>query len=321
MVLKFSWIFPIIIKGSKRLLKEEDLYETSKYHTSEYLGDLLQNEWSKELKRTNPSILKALLRFVGWKYLIIILLAIIKAIRLNPFCLEKSNVGQMVNLLANDVSKFHNAIRLNPFCLEKSNVGQMVNLLANDVSKFHNLIFAPIVIPNWVDEQAIRMTTYYREKDCHLSKYAKKVDGLSNQSEAASLGDKRLNLLNEMITAMRLIKMYTWELAYTKLIEKIRIKEMKKVELFLYTRGISVILAYPVSKLFISLTFLAFFLNGGQLNAEIVFVTMSFSVFIFTSTFNLFSQAMNLVAEILVSLKRIQIYLKISNIVEISSDE
>ncbi|XP_023210557.1 multidrug resistance-associated protein 4-like [Centruroides sculpturatus] len=84
---------------------------------------------------------------------------------------------------------------------------------------------------------------------------------------------------------------------------------MKKVELFLYTRGISVILAYPVSKLFISLTFLAFFLNGGQLNAEIVFVTMSFSVFIFTSTFNLFSQAMNLVAEILVSLKRIQDFL------------
>ncbi|XP_023231662.1 oligomycin resistance ATP-dependent permease YOR1-like [Centruroides sculpturatus] len=111
-----------------------------------------------------------------------------------------------------------------------------------------------------------------------------------------------------MIADMRLIKMYTWELPYAALIEKIRVKEMKKIRKFLYASGISYILAYPISKLFILLAYLAFFLNGGQLNAEIIFVTMTVSMYIYNDIVALFSQAVGFVAEILVSLKRIQQY-------------
>ncbi|XP_023226977.1 multidrug resistance-associated protein 4-like [Centruroides sculpturatus] len=74
----FCWVFPIINKGRKQILKEEDLHEASQYHTSQYLGDLLQKEWKKELQKKNPNILKAVLRFVGWKYLILILLVLIQ---------------------------------------------------------------------------------------------------------------------------------------------------------------------------------------------------------------------------------------------------
>ncbi|XP_023244547.1 multidrug resistance-associated protein 4-like isoform X3 [Centruroides sculpturatus] len=112
-----------------------------------------------------------------------------------------------------------------------------------------------------------------------------------------------------MIADMRLIKMYTWELPYAALIEKIRVKEMKKIRKFLYASGISYILAYPISKLFILLAYLAFFLNGGQLNAEIIFVTMTVSMYIYNDIVALFSQAVGFVAEILVSLKRIQDFL------------
>ncbi|XP_023227412.1 uncharacterized protein LOC111627944 [Centruroides sculpturatus] len=52
-----NWLFPIIIKGTKRFLKEEDLFETSKYHTSEYLGNILQN-W------LFPIIIKGTKRFL-----------------------------------------------------------------------------------------------------------------------------------------------------------------------------------------------------------------------------------------------------------------
>ncbi|XP_023212081.1 multidrug resistance-associated protein 4-like [Centruroides sculpturatus] len=103
--------------------------------------------------------------------------------------------------------------------------------------------------------------------------------------------------------------MYTWEMPYAALIEKIRMKEMKKIRMFLYASGISYILAYPISKLFILLTYLAFFLNGGRLNAEIIFVTMTFSMYIYSNIVTLFSQAVGFVAEILVSLKRIEDFL------------
>ncbi|XP_023213274.1 multidrug resistance-associated protein 4-like [Centruroides sculpturatus] len=112
-----------------------------------------------------------------------------------------------------------------------------------------------------------------------------------------------------MIADMRLIKMYTWELHYAALVEKIRVKEMKKIRMFLYANGISFILAYPISKLFTLLAYLMFYLNGGQLNAQIIFVTITFSIYIFNSIVNLFCQAVTFAAEILVSLKRIQDFL------------
>ncbi|XP_023213820.1 multidrug resistance-associated protein 4-like, partial [Centruroides sculpturatus] len=86
-------------------------------------------------------------------------------------------------------------------------------------------------------------------------------------------------------------------------------KEMNKVRMFLYAKGMSSMLAYPISKLFTSLAYLAFFFNGGQLNPEIAFITMTVSLYIFISTVSMFSLAINNFAEILVSLKRLQAFL------------
>ncbi|XP_023212557.1 multidrug resistance-associated protein 4-like [Centruroides sculpturatus] len=243
------------------------------------------------------------------------------AMRLSPSSLEKSNVGQMVNLVANDVSKFQNAMRLSPSSLEKSNVGQMVNLVANDVSKFQNNIHGiPYLFSNpfsiitmiailwqyygWTILLGFLAIFLYIPIQFLLSKLYSKF-----RLQAAVLGDKRMNLLNEMIADMRLIKMYTWELPYAALVEKIREKEMKKVRVFLYARGIAHILGYPICRLFTSLTYLAFFLNGGQLNAEIIYITMAASAHIFGSTTILFSRAADCAAEVLVSLKRLQDFL------------
>ncbi|XP_023244548.1 multidrug resistance-associated protein 4-like [Centruroides sculpturatus] len=216
---------------------------------------------------------------------------------------------------------YRKAIRLSPSSLERSNVGQMVNLLANDVSKFQNKVISLSLLftsPFFIITSIAMLWKYYGWTiiigflviflylpiQIALSKVYSKL-----RLQAAVLGDERLNLLNEMIADMRLIKMYTWELPYAALIKKIRMKEMKKIRMFLYASGISYILAYPMSKLFILLSYLAFFLNGGQLNAEIIFVTMTFSMYIYSNIANLFSQAVGFVAEIFVSLKRIQDFL------------
>ncbi|XP_067134899.1 ATP-binding cassette subfamily C member 4-like [Centruroides vittatus] len=360
----FCWIFPIIIEGRKRVLKEEDLYETSKYHTSECLGDQFQKEWNKELEKRNSSILKASLRFVGWKYLIIILLALIQETAVvggqayfigliinyfenseewNDYNVYVTVVGYFavtaiyfctVNISA-FITEFYamklkiafctliyrKAISLSPSSLERSNVGQMVNLLANDVGKFQNKVtFFSLVFtsPFFIITSIAILWKYYGWTiligflviflflpiQIALSKLYSKL-----RLQAAILGDERLNLLNEMIADMRLIKMYTWELPYAALIEKIRVKEIKKIRMYFYTSGISYILAYPISKLFTLLAYLTFYLNGGQLNVQIIFVTMTFSMYIFSNILTLYSHAVSYVAEILVSLKRIQDFL------------
>ncbi|XP_067145327.1 ATP-binding cassette sub-family C member 4-like, partial [Centruroides vittatus] len=357
----FCWIFPIINKGRKLVLREEDLYEASQYHTSEYLGNLLQKEWKKELQKKNSSMLKAALRFVGWKYLIVILLVLIQETALvtgqayfvgltihyfdnrqewNQYNVYVTVAGFFAvtaiyfftyntNLFMTEYHSmrlkvafctliYRKAIRLSSTSLEKSNVGQMVNLLANDVGRFQNKIFSVAHLftsPFFVIVSILMLWQYYGWTilmgfliislfvpiQFALSKVYSKL-----RLQAAILADERLNLLNEMIADMRLIKMYTWELPYSALIKNIRLKEMKKIRMFLYISGISYILSYPISKLFTLLSFVAIFLNGGELNAKIVFVTMIYAVYIFNSILSLFPQAMNFVADVLVSLKRIQ---------------
>ncbi|XP_067128878.1 ATP-binding cassette sub-family C member 4-like [Centruroides vittatus] len=360
----FCWLFPIIIKGTKRLLTEEDLYEISKTDTSEYLGNMLQKEWNKEQQKSNPNILKAVLRFVGWKFLTLILLTLIQetvvvagqvhflgltvyyfdnrlewnhyniyltvagffgvtavySFTFNTNFIMTELIGMKLKIAFCTII-YRKAMRLSPSSLEKSNVGQMVNLIANDVSKFQNniqgipylftnpfLIITTIAILwqyyGWTILVGFLAIFLFIPIQFVLSKLYSKL-----RLQAAVLGDKRLNLLNDMIADMRLIKMYTWELPYAALVAKIREKEVKKVGMFLYARGISQILAYPISRLFTSLTYLAFFLNGGQLSAQIVFITMAVSAYIFVSIINLFSHAINYCAEVLVSLKRLQDFL------------
>ncbi|XP_067131124.1 ATP-binding cassette sub-family C member 4-like, partial [Centruroides vittatus] len=356
-----NWIFPIINKGRKRVLREEDLYEASQYHTSEYLGNLLQKEWKKELQKKNSSMLKAALRFVGWKYLIVILLVLIQEtavvigqayfVGLTIHYFDNRQEWNQYNVYVTVAGFFavtaiyiftHNtnlfmteyhsmrlkvafctliyrkAIRLSPSSLEKSNVGQMVNLLANDVGRFQNKVFSVAHLftsPFFIIISILMLWQYYGWTilmgfliiflfvpiQFALSKVYSKL-----RLQAAILADERLNLLNEMIADMRLIKMYTWELPYAALIENIRLKEMKKIRMFLYVSGISYILSYPISKLFTLLSFVAIFLNGGELNAKIVFVTMIYSLFILHNILIQFPQGMNFVSDVLVSLKRIQ---------------
>ncbi|XP_023212547.1 multidrug resistance-associated protein 4-like [Centruroides sculpturatus] len=376
----FCWLFPIIIKGKKRLLKEVDLYETSKYHTSEYLGNKLQKEWNKELQKSNPSTVKAILRFIGWKYLIVILLVFIqetvvvtsKAYILGLIIYYFDNKSEWnepklyllaagfcgltaIYLLTFNTNYFisevlgmklkvalctviyNKAINLSSSSLAKSNIGQIVNLLANDVNKFYSNIFTiSYLITNpflliiavlmlwqycrWATLVGLSVIFLYVPLQIMLGKLYSKL-----RLQAAVLGDERLNLLNEVIAGMRLVKMYTWELPFASLIEKIRKKEMKKVKMFLYTRGLPITLGFPVSRIFTCLTLLAIVLFGSSLDAYIVFVTMCLSIFIYVGTVVLFSKAINFIAEIWVSLKRIQDFLllqeKENNSVEIANEK
>lgn len=60
-------MFPLFVKGYKKDLQEEDLYPHLDSHESTYLGNKLQREWIKEIKKRpkNPSLWKSLVRVFG----------------------------------------------------------------------------------------------------------------------------------------------------------------------------------------------------------------------------------------------------------------
>ena len=70
----FCWMTPLLTKGYRKDLEEEDLFEAEREDQSKVLGDLLEVEWKKEQdashggKKKQPSLFKALLRSFGGQY-------------------------------------------------------------------------------------------------------------------------------------------------------------------------------------------------------------------------------------------------------------
>ncbi|XP_067141332.1 ATP-binding cassette subfamily C member 4-like [Centruroides vittatus] len=202
---------------------------------------------------------------------------------------------------------YRKALRLSYSSLGKSSVGQMVNLLSNDVNKFNNctylstyVITGPIqlVITIWI------LIVLYFPLQIKIGKMFSK-----QRLESAKLGDRRLRLLHELITGIRIIKMYTWEKAFAKNIEAARRAEMNRIKTSLLLSGPLFAVGFLLSKSFIFFPFLTFYLTGGKITAGLVFMTVSLTFNIYRSLFFALPQAVNQISEALLSIKRLQNFL------------
>lgn len=67
----FSWVLPILLKGRKKVLGLEDLYQTLPDHQAQSLGNKLEKAWQNELekqrsKNKKPSLMSAGLSVFGF---------------------------------------------------------------------------------------------------------------------------------------------------------------------------------------------------------------------------------------------------------------
>ena len=128
--------------------------------------------------------------------------------------------------------------------------------------------------------------------------------------QTAELTDRRVRLTNELVAAMRVVKMYAWEKPFGKLVSDVRKLEIGRVRIASTLKGINMALFFVSSKFVLFLSFTCFtMIAGGSLTSERVFVSMAL--------FNSLRQAMGLYfpfgmgqgMETLVSIGRIQRFL------------
>lgn len=228
---------------------------------------------------------------------------------------------------------YRKALKLSHSSLGKSNIGQMVNLLSNDINKFDMcfyklayLIVGPlqtiltiVVMYEYLDHAClagISLILFFIPIQTRLAKVFSAL-----RLKTAKLSDKRIHFLNELMDGLRVIKMYTWEVPFATTVEICRRKELENIKksLLIYVIPFTTGLIFSKLQLFISLfTFLAV---GGKLTARIVFVNLSLSVNLYRSIFFSFSQAIFPIAEALTSVKRIQKFLLLEEITQVTRKE
>ncbi|TKS67158.1 Multidrug resistance-associated protein 4 [Collichthys lucidus] len=175
------------------------------------------------------------------------------------------------------------ALCLNSKAFAKTTTGQIVNLLSNDVNKFdevtlylHFLWIGPLQAVT-----VIVLLMYAIGPSCLAgmavffimmpvqTMFGRLFSAL--RAETAVLTDDRIRTMNEVISGIRVIKMYGWEKPFAALVDEVRRMEISKIMKSSYLRGLNMASFFVASKIIIFITVCVYVLTGNELSASRVF--------------------------------------------------
>lgn len=216
---------------------------------------------------------------------------------------------------------YRKSLKLSKTALGQTTVGQVVNLLSNDVNRFDlAVIFAHQL---WVGPIETIICTYFMYLQVGLSAavgvfllimfipmqiyLGKKVSTF--RLKTALRTDERVRLMNEIISGIQVIKMYAWEKPFAKLVSLARRYEIKMIRITSYMRGITLSFIMYSTRMSIFASILTYVLLGNDITAEKVFVLTCFYNILRQTMTVFFPQGISQVAEANVSINRLNKYL------------
>ncbi|XP_073944725.1 probable multidrug resistance-associated protein lethal(2)03659 isoform X2 [Choristoneura fumiferana] len=112
--------------------------------------------------------------------------------------------------------------------------------------------------------------------------------------------------MNEILSGIQVIKMYTWEKPFADLVAKARKQEIKQIRATSYIRGVLTSFTMFTTRICLFCSILAFVLENNVITAKQVFVVSSFYNILRQTMTVFFPQGIAQVAEASVSIKRLQ---------------
>ncbi|KAM9609982.1 ATP-binding cassette sub-family C member 4 isoform 6-T7 [Trichechus inunguis] len=221
---------------------------------------------------------------------------------------------------------YRKALHLSNAALGKTTTGQIVNLLSNDVNKFDQVtIFLHFLWAGPLQAIAVTVLLWMEIGISCLAGMAVVIILLplqscigklfsSLRSKTAAFTDVRIRTMNEVITGIRIIKMYAWEKSFADLITSLRRKEISKILRSSYLRGMNLASFFVASKIIVFATFTTYVLLGNVITASRVFVAVTLYGAVRLTVTLFFPAAIEKVSEAIVSIRRIKNFLLLDEI-------
>ncbi|XP_077405833.1 ATP-binding cassette sub-family C member 4 isoform X1 [Vanacampus margaritifer] len=214
-----------------------------------------------------------------------------KALCLSCSAMGKTTTGQIVNLLSNDVNKFDElTIFLHFLWVGPLQAATVVGLLWLEIGP--SCLAGMVVLMFLMPVQTLfgRLFSKFRSK-------------------MAVLTDSRIRTMNEVVSGIRIIKMYAWEKPFAALVSEVRRKEIHQIMMSSYLRGLNMASFFCASKIIVFITFTLYVLLGNKISASRVFVTVSLYTAVRLTVTLFFPNAIEKLYESGVSIQRIQEFL------------
>ncbi|KAI8514342.1 Multidrug resistance-associated protein 4 [Branchiostoma belcheri] len=348
----FWWLNPMFTTGYKRTLQEDDMYNVLFEDSSQKQTECLQREWQKELDKEKeslsrpPSLRRALFRVFGAKYLlfglsllfwsgvrtiqpivlgwlidyfspestvtttqaylyalVISVCALAFSLIIHPYLFSVMALGWKMRVACCGLI-YRKTLKLSHTALGKSNTGQIVNLMSNDVKRFDQAaVFCNYL---WIVPFEILIVTILLYRDLGPSCLA--------GSQVAQKTDDRIRTMSEIISAMRVIKMYTWEKPFSEIVANLRKLEIRVITKAAIFRGLNMTFSFVSLRMVVFFTFVTFSLTGNNLTPAVIFKSIALYNLIRLSAMTFLPQAVAHLSEVLVSISRIQKFLLLEEV-------
>ncbi|XP_029980719.1 multidrug resistance-associated protein 4-like isoform X2 [Sphaeramia orbicularis] len=342
----FCWLNPLFKVGYKKKLEEDDMYKVLPEDASDRLGEELQWYWNKELQQAAkglrpPNLSKALVKCYWRSYLLI---------GLYIFVEEVIKIIQPL-LLGKLIEYFESCDPTNTAApYEAYTYAGGISMSTIGLAVLHHLYFyhvqrAGMKIRVAMCHMIYRKVTLYLHflwigplqagTVIVLLLYAIGPSCLAGmafffilmpvqtmfgrffsrfRAETAILTDDRIRTMNEIITGIRVIKMYGWEKPFGALVDEVRRMEISKIMKSSYLRGLNMASFFVASKIIIFITVCVYVLTGNRLSASKVFMAVSLYGAVRLTITLFFPFAIEKVSESLISIRRIQKFLLLDEV-------
>ncbi|XP_026807743.1 multidrug resistance-associated protein 4-like [Rhopalosiphum maidis] len=200
-------------------------------------------------------------------------------------------------------------------------VGQVMNLISNDINRYDYVIHHIHYL--WIGPLQIMIGIYFLWQEIGVSSLIGVATFLffiplqgwmgklisKFRLQTAKNTDERIRFMNEIISGIQVIKMYTWEKPFGNLIENARKVEVEQIKGAKSIRFIWISFKIIQSRFQIFITILIYVLLGNKISFRKVYVLTSFFNLLHTSMAVKFSISLLDIGELIISIKRIQSYL------------
>ncbi|KAL3281370.1 hypothetical protein HHI36_004580 [Cryptolaemus montrouzieri] len=255
----------------------------------------------------------------------VVLCSLINVLMVHPYQMGVCHLGMKVRVACCSLI-YRKALRLSNTALGQTTVGQVVNLLSNDVNRFdvslifgHQLWLAPIetlvilyLLYMVIGEAAfigILLLLIFIPMQIYIGKKVSVV-----RLKTALRTDERVRLMSEIINGIQVIKMYAWEKPFAKLVALARRYEIKMLRTAGFLRGIVLSFIIFNTRLSIFASVIGYVLLGNNIDAEKVFVLTSFYNTLKQTMTVFFPNGLIMMAEANVSVQRLNKFLNYEEI-------
>ncbi|XP_067011704.2 probable multidrug resistance-associated protein lethal(2)03659 [Anabrus simplex] len=216
---------------------------------------------------------------------------------------------------------YRKSLRLSQSALGETAAGQVVNLLSNDVSRFEIVLF--VVQYVWTSPILTIIVAYLMWAEigwpCFmgllalfvvvpLQAYTGKLSAVY-RNKTAFKTDKRIRLMDEIISGIQVIKMYAWEKPFSKLIVLARRAEIAAVTKTSYIRGIYMMFALFMPRIAVFCTLITMVFAERPMTVDKVFIVLAYFNLISQTMGQMFVRGISEVAESLVSVRRLETFM------------